>query len=55
MTDAPRSLGPAEPIPLTVLTGFRGAGKTSLLNRSVSDPALAEAAAIITAFGEIDR
>ena len=26
MTDAPRSLGPAEPIPLTVLTGFLGAG-----------------------------
>ncbi len=39
MTAAPRSLGPAEPIPLTVLTGFLGAGKTSLLNRLVSDPA----------------
>jgi G3E family GTPase len=53
MTAAPHSLGPAEPIPLTVL--FLGAGRTSLLNRLVSDPALAEAAAIITAFGEIDR
>jgi G3E family GTPase len=38
-----------------LLPGFRGAGKTSLLNRRVSDPALAEAAATITAFGEIDR
>src|SRR5215468_3836513 len=53
MTDAPRSLGPAEPIPLTVLTGFLGAGKTSLLNRLVTDPALAETAVIINEFGEI--
>src|SRR5689334_22715886 len=53
MTDAPRSLGPADPIPLTVLTGFLGAGKTSLLNRLLSDPALAETAVIINEFGEI--
>jgi G3E family GTPase len=53
MSDAPRSLGPAEPIPLTVLTGFLGAGKTSLLNRLLSDPALAETAVIINEFGEI--
>jgi G3E family GTPase len=39
----------------TLLAGFHGAGKTSLLDRRVSDPVLAEAAAIITAFGEIDR
>jgi len=49
----PRGLGPAEPIPLTVLTGFLGAGKTSLLNRLVTDPALAETAVIINEFGEI--
>jgi G3E family GTPase len=36
-------------------SGFRGANKTSLLDRRVSEPALAEAAAIVTAFGEIDR
>ena len=47
------SLGPAEPIPLTVLTGFLGAGKTSLLSRLVTDPALAETAVIINEFGEI--
>ena len=47
------ALGPAEPIPLTVLTGFLGAGKTSLLNRLVTDPALAETAVIINEFGEI--
>ena len=50
---APRRLGPAEPIPLTVLTGFLGAGKTSLLNRLVRDPALAGTAVIINEFGEI--
>ena len=48
-----RPEGPAEPIPLTVLTGFLGAGKTSLLNRLIRDPALAETAVIINEFGEI--
>jgi G3E family GTPase len=38
---------------LTVLTGFLGAGKTSLLNRLVTQPALAETAVIINEFGEI--
>jgi G3E family GTPase len=52
-TDTARALGPAEPIPLTVLTGFLGAGKTSLLNRLVVDPALAETAVIVNEFGEI--
>ncbi len=54
MTDAgahPR--GPLPPIPLTILTGFLGAGKTSLLNRLVQDPALAETAIIVNEFGEI--
>ena len=46
-------LGPAEPIPLTVLTGFLGAGKTSLLNRLIGDPALVDTAVIINEFGEI--
>jgi G3E family GTPase len=48
-----RPTGPPEPIPLTVLTGFLGAGKTSLLNRLIHDPALAETAVIINEFGEI--
>jgi G3E family GTPase len=51
--NAARLRGPAEPIPLTVLTGFLGAGKTSLLNRLVRDPALADTAVIINEFGEI--
>jgi G3E family GTPase len=50
---AARPLGPAEPLPLTVLTGFLGAGKTSLLNRLLGDPALADTVVIINEFGEI--
>jgi len=48
-----RSQRPAEPIATSVLTGFLGAGKTSLLNRLIGDPALAETAVIINEFGEI--
>ena len=53
MTTAERLRAPAEPIPLTVLTGFLGAGKTSLLNRLLADAALADTAVIINEFGEI--
>jgi G3E family GTPase len=44
---------PAIPIPLTVLTGFLGAGKTTVLNRLLKDPALADTAVIINEFGEV--
>jgi G3E family GTPase len=44
---------PGEPIPLTVLTGFLGAGKTSLLQRLLADPALAGTAVLINEIGEI--
>jgi G3E family GTPase len=44
---------PPAPIPLTVLTGFLGAGKTRLLNRLLKDPALADTAVIINEFGEV--
>ena len=47
----PRRPGP--PLPLTVLTGFLGAGKTSLLNRLLKDPTLAGTAVLINEFGEI--
>src|SRR5262245_44156304 len=50
---ADRLRTPAEPIPLTVLTGFLGAGKTSLLNKLLPDPALAETVVVINEFGEI--
>ena len=45
--------GPAEPIPLTVLTGFLGAGKTTLLNRLLKDEALSDTAVVINEFGEV--
>jgi G3E family GTPase len=44
---------PGAPIPITVLTGFLGAGKTSLLNRLLAEEALADAAVLINEFGEI--
>jgi G3E family GTPase len=50
---ASRPRVPPAPIPLTVLTGFLGTGKTSLLNRLLRDAALSEAAVIINEFGEI--
>jgi G3E family GTPase len=45
--------GPLAPLPFTVLTGFLGCGKTTLLNRLLRNPALAETAVIINEFGEI--
>lgn len=53
MPEADRSRGPKPVIPVTVVTGFLGAGKTSLLNRLVRDPALAGTGFIINEFGEI--
>jgi G3E family GTPase len=48
-----RPRGPIAPLPLTVLTGFLGAGKTTQLNRLLRDPALADTAVLINEFGEI--
>jgi G3E family GTPase len=50
---AARKLGPAEPIPLSVITGFLGAGKTTLLNRLLSDPGLRDTAVLVNEVGEI--
>jgi G3E family GTPase len=41
------------PIPVAVLTGFLGSGKTSLLNGLLKQPLLANACVIINEFGEI--
>ena len=46
MTDSP-------PIPVSVVTGFLGAGKTSLLNRILTDPAMKNTAVVINEFGEV--
>lgn len=48
-----RPRGPMPPIPFSVITGFLGTGKTTLLNRLVRDPALADTALIINEFGEV--
>jgi G3E family GTPase len=50
---SPAARRPGPPLPLTVLTGFLGAGKTSLLNRLLKDKALAGTAVLINEFGEI--
>ena len=41
------------PIPISILTGFLGSGKTSLLNRLLKDPLLKDTAVIINEFGEV--
>ncbi|TKI04296.1 CobW family GTP-binding protein [Martelella alba] len=42
-----------ERIPVVLLTGFLGSGKTSLLNHWLKEPALADAAVIVNELGEI--
>jgi G3E family GTPase len=51
MADTPDN--PLLPIPLAILTGFLGAGKTTRLNRWLKDPAFADTLVIINEFGEI--
>ncbi len=42
-----------DPIAVTVITGFLGAGKTSLLNRILKDPSVTNTAVIINEFGDV--
>ncbi|MCI0601230.1 MAG: GTP-binding protein [Beijerinckiaceae bacterium] len=44
---------PPAPFPLTIVTGFLGSGKTSLLNRLLREPSLADTLVIINEFGEL--
>ncbi len=41
------------PIPVAILTGFLGAGKTTMLNYLLKDPFLADAAVVINEFGDV--
>src|SRR6516165_8268607 len=50
MTTAPE---PAAPIPVTLLTGFLGSGKTTVLNHVLKAPGMAATAVIVNEFGEI--
>ena len=43
----------AEPIPVTILTGFLGSGKTTLLRHLLSHPDMDETAVIVNEFGEV--
>ena len=45
---------PADPIPVTVLSGTLGAGKTTLLNRLLADPGDREIAVVVNDMGEIN-
>jgi G3E family GTPase len=40
-------------IPVTVITGFLGTGKTTLLNRLLRDPGMTDTAVVINEFGEV--
>jgi G3E family GTPase len=44
---------PSARIPIFVLTGFLGSGKTSLLNALLKDPAFRDTAVIVNEFGDI--
>jgi G3E family GTPase len=44
---------PAEPIPLSVLTGFLGSGKTTFLSRVLAVPDLRDTAVIVSEFGAV--
>ncbi len=44
---------PAEPVPLSVLTGFLGSGKTTLLSRVLAVPDLRDTAVLISEFGAV--
>jgi len=50
---ASSAIEPAARIPVMVLTGFLGSGKTSLLNRLLRDPRIHGTAVLVNEFGEI--
>jgi G3E family GTPase len=40
-------------LPVSVITGFLGSGKTTLINRLLRDPRMSDAAVVVNEFGEI--
>ncbi|HEX4766700.1 MAG TPA: GTP-binding protein [Lichenihabitans sp.] len=45
--------GAGAPVPLLLLTGFLGAGKTTLMNRLLREPALGRSAVVVNEFGHV--
>lgn len=52
MTDA-ANIVPANTVPVTILTGFLGSGKTTVLNRLLKLPSLVDTAVIVNEFGAV--
>ncbi|HTI80842.1 MAG TPA: GTP-binding protein [Acetobacteraceae bacterium] len=46
-------MSPQSSIPVAIVTGFLGSGKTTLISRILRDPAFARTAVIVNEFGEI--
>jgi G3E family GTPase len=46
-------MAPSAPVPVAVVTGFLGSGKTTLISRVLRDPAFVRTAVIVNEFGEI--
>jgi G3E family GTPase len=44
---------PDDRLPVLILTGFLGSGKTTLMNRLLKDPAFGKAAVIVNEFGDV--
>ena len=44
---------PDSPVPVTIVTGFLGSGKTTMLNHLLRSPALADTVVIVNEFGEV--
>lgn len=54
MTAAVSEAGPRQPrIPVTLVTGFLGSGKTTLINKALRSPEMAGAIVIVNEFGEV--
>lgn len=51
--EAPGGVGGQMSVPITLLTGFLGSGKTTFLNRLMREPAMADALVLVNEAGEI--
>jgi G3E family GTPase len=49
----PRMSGVANSVPVTILTGFLGSGKTTVLNHLLRQPSLADTVVIVNEFGAV--